>query len=296
MKRGIFQNLNRIVAKLHLLLEKGCVDEAKNYLIGIKSFVNKDDLNQFINLVNFIVSEDNVYYAKRNEYLFINHIHPDVISVYIREQYEIENKENPYLKIEKYFKRTSFYFDFELIIKNIIFHTIDSKRIFRVTKEVEKNIYVVYNYKDDTTYYLCFSLEFGKDDFIEDYFTEIIEKFDDINITHTLNSANDEFQINIQGNKYPTDKLWFTVGLKLASGELQRTYSDNNNNATQTAIKLGNKSLRPYISESIGNSTISDKNIFKRKQADLDLIVNYCKENNLEICEDFISKLPHQKD
>lgn len=101
-------------------------------------------------------------------------------------------------------------------------------------------------------------------------------------------------QVTTKENKYPEDKYWFVVGLKLATGELQQIYKNTNRNATQTAIKLGNRHLRPYISESISNTNKNDKNIFRRSKNDIDLITDYCKENGLKVCDDFKNKLPNQ--
>lgn len=100
------------------------------------------------------------------------------------------------------------------------------------------------------------------------------------------NAYNDTSQLKPK-ESYPENKYWFIVGLKLATGELQKIYEKKNKNATQTAIGLGNINLRPYISESISNTNSNDKNIFSRKQKDLDLIITYCKENDLNICDDF---------
>lgn len=66
----IFRDLNRIIADLYILLKKGCTNEAKNYLSDIKSFVNKDDFNQLLTFINFVISEDNVYVFKLNWTLF----------------------------------------------------------------------------------------------------------------------------------------------------------------------------------------------------------------------------------
>lgn len=95
---------------------------------------------------------------------------------------------------------------------------------------------------------------------------------------------------------YPVDRYWFIVGVKLATGELQQIYTETNNNATQTAIKLGNKNLRPYISESMSNTNTNDKNIFSRGRKEVELIINYCKENNHTVCKDFENKLPNLND
>ena len=84
-------------------------------------------------------------------------------------------------------------------------------------------------------------------------------------------------------------RYWFIIGVKLATGELQKIYKMQNQNARQTAIALGNENYRPFISESIADTNINDKNIFKRKKADLQLIIEYCKRNNMAISDKFQS-------
>lgn len=100
-------------------------------------------------------------------------------------------------------------------------------------------------------------------------------------------------QLEPKKTKCPTKTLWFFVGLKFATGELMQIYKDNNHNSTQTAIKLGNKNLRPYITESIANTNTNDKNIFSKSKK-LDIIIKYCEENDIIISDEFRDNLPNQ--
>ncbi|MDM1092094.1 hypothetical protein HX063_04720 [Myroides odoratimimus] len=87
--------------------------------------------------------------------------------------------------------------------------------------------------------------------------------------------------------------IWFIIGVKLATGEIQKLY-EKEENFTKIARNLGNeKGFRPYISSSLGIEKTGDcKNIYMRKESDLLFIEKYCIDNDLEIvCPRFISKL-----
>jgi len=86
---------------------------------------------------------------------------------------------------------------------------------------------------------------------------------------------------------------WFVVGLLFASGEMKKLLNVNNGNATQVAkIKFGKSwdKYRPYISGSISINT-SDKNIFSNNRKTT-LIINHCKENNIDLSKDFLDRIP----
>ncbi|MNF11520.1 hypothetical protein D3C80_2127540 [compost metagenome] len=70
----------------------------------------------------------------------------------------------------------------------------------------------------------------------------------------------------------------------------------NNQNFTKTAILLGNKNFRPFISETKNNSTTNNKNIYSNKEK-LRKIYDHCMENNIKIHTDFqkIYKLNESK-
>ena len=87
------------------------------------------------------------------------------------------------------------------------------------------------------------------------------------------------------------DKDWFKVGVLFAKGKIPfdiRGFNDVS--YTQFAKNLGNDSFRPYISESVSGKNVKDKNIFSRKKEDLMEIINYCKFNEIEICQGFKDK------
>lgn len=93
-------------------------------------------------------------------------------------------------------------------------------------------------------------------------------------------------QIAISKQSENENKIWFTVGLIFAKGEINELISKHNRNYTKIANELGNKSFRPYISETASNSTNSDKNIYcnwKKMKA----IYDYCQINNIKIHDDF---------
>jgi len=84
--------------------------------------------------------------------------------------------------------------------------------------------------------------------------------------------------------------LWFKVGISLANGEIDRLILSNGNNYTRIAQILGNRNYRPYISESLGGASKSDKNIFKN-QSKLLKIYQYCIEKKIEMTDNFKKKI-----
>ena len=86
---------------------------------------------------------------------------------------------------------------------------------------------------------------------------------------------------------------WFKIGVLFATGEINTLLEQNNFNSTKVAELLGNKNLRPHISDSLGSNLKSDKNIFSSHDK-MSKIINYCKENNISIIPDFIKKLPSE--
>lgn len=91
----------------------------------------------------------------------------------------------------------------------------------------------------------------------------------------------------------PVNANWFRVGLLFASGEMDELQVKFNGNATKIAkhlYKAEYNSYRPYISDSIGNSSKSDKNIFSN-QAKLKKIKDYCDSENILMVENFLKHL-----
>lgn len=126
---------------------------------------------------------------------------------------------------------------------------------------------------------------------ISDFYKKKVEKI--INDFRETKQKEPEAKGDIKKDK--TKEYWFIVGVKFATGEMQDLLK--NDNPTQIAIKLGNKNLRPFISQTNGiikdKDKPDDKNIYKRKKTDIELILNYCKENNLNVCPDFKDKIKH---
>ncbi|MEG1388573.1 MAG: hypothetical protein RSC72_15090 [Algoriella sp.] len=209
----------------------------------------------------------------------------------------------------------------------------DNYSIEKLKRNFEKNNSEFIDLKCKTIYKLNKNMFFGLDwgfklnifDFIVNEEKELVFCLEFLNVKKCKEGLNDfesEFvkflssyclYLDEKKRKYPTtletlqekkpipkenkhlSKNWFKIGVKFATGEVQKIYKENNCVATQTAMQLGNKNLRPYISESISNTNFNDKNIFSRKQKDIDLIINYCNENSLTICDDFNNKLLQRK-
>ena len=101
-------------------------------------------------------------------------------------------------------------------------------------------------------------------------------------------------KLNIKKIKDITKEYWFIIGIKFATGEMDKVYKKNRNNATQTAIELGNKNYRPYVSDTYGNNNkASNKNLFSSRNKMI-AIIDYCEKNNLTVTPDFISNLPSE--
>lgn len=84
---------------------------------------------------------------------------------------------------------------------------------------------------------------------------------------------------------------WFKIGVLFATGEIYTLLEQNDYNSTEVAKFLGNKNLRPYISDSLGSNLKSDKNIFSSYDKMIK-VISYCEENKLTVKQDFKSKLP----
>jgi Zn ribbon nucleic-acid-binding protein len=104
----------------------------------------------------------------------------------------------------------------------------------------------------------------------------------------TNKSLIDTTQEAIQKNEPYKDKIWFVIGLKFATGEMDDLLKSNNQNFTKTAKFLGNKSFRPFISETKNNTTKSNKNIYSNKEK-IKNIYDHCLENDIQMHNDFIT-------
>jgi hypothetical protein len=88
-------------------------------------------------------------------------------------------------------------------------------------------------------------------------------------------------------------RTWFKVGLLLAKGTVQnlyKKYKSEKGHFKKITLELGFKETdRPYFSETINNTTVSDKNIYSNLSK-MKKIRSYCKKYNILICEDFDKK------
>jgi hypothetical protein len=94
--------------------------------------------------------------------------------------------------------------------------------------------------------------------------------------------------------------LWFEVGLLFADGRMDQLllkFKEEGSMANYSAIarELGNKSYRPYISESVNNSNSTDKNIFSKKEK-YELIIEHCNYNNITVVESFRKRIEKARD
>lgn len=92
-------------------------------------------------------------------------------------------------------------------------------------------------------------------------------------------------------------KLYFQVGILFANGEMDRLIEkhkkDGMANYTAIARELGNKSFRPYISESMSGANKSDKNIFAN-MSKLNLIKEYCESNGIAVVDSFSNRIAEE--
>jgi len=98
-------------------------------------------------------------------------------------------------------------------------------------------------------------------------------------------------------DKYPTDKYWFIVGLEFAKGKISLDIKNQNKPPNKIATKLGNKNYRPYIACTITNNSNGDnksKNLFYSTDKPQQ-IIDYCKENSIDISKEFLDKFDNIK-
>lgn len=88
--------------------------------------------------------------------------------------------------------------------------------------------------------------------------------------------------------------LWFQVGLKFADGTIKGLH-EKGDSATKIAQSLGNKNFRPYISTTIGNTVMDNKNIYSSANK-IELIKKYCQSNSIKLCPDFVKKTSNYKE
>lgn len=93
--------------------------------------------------------------------------------------------------------------------------------------------------------------------------------------------------IEKKSDKYLAN-YWFIVGLAFAKGEIGS--EECLKSSSELARAMGNKNFRPYLSESINNSNVNDKNVFSDSDK-INKIILYCEEENIEIDEYFFKKV-----
>lgn len=89
-------------------------------------------------------------------------------------------------------------------------------------------------------------------------------------------------------------RLWFKVGILFANGDMDKLLIKHKvgtmANYSAIASELGDKSLRPYISQSLSFSNSTDKNIFSKK-AKIDYIISYCKSKSITVVDSFYKRV-----
>ena len=151
-----------------------------------------------------------------------------------------------------------------------------------------------------------FKLGSTRNNEFEDFYNDIIYDISNTNLIQNpnnkqLNDFNNYIaeirnlstpQLKPKNNHEQT--LWFRVGLLFATGEIEKLIEIYSSNATQISISLGNKSFRPYITESISKSTVGNKNIFSNRNK-MQKITDYCKKHNIIVTPEFLKELNNNK-
>jgi hypothetical protein len=102
-------------------------------------------------------------------------------------------------------------------------------------------------------------------------------------------------KIQLEVNK-DINKNWFKVGLAFADGRIDNLLSKHSRNYSAMARELGNESgFKPYISTSVANSRIFDKNIFSNEMH-IQQIIEYCHSNNIIIVDSFHRRVLESKE
>ncbi len=96
----------------------------------------------------------------------------------------------------------------------------------------------------------------------------------------------------ITANNAYKKKIWFRVGLMFANGEMQELLKQPKANPTNVAKKLNNMGYNKYILATHNNYSKNnlDKNIYADPYK-LQMIYDHCKENNIDIVDDFLKHI-----
>jgi hypothetical protein len=105
-----------------------------------------------------------------------------------------------------------------------------------------------------------------------------------------INASEVKANISANSDEIKQKSLWFNVGLLFANGEMDKLLlkhkQGTQSNYSAIAKELGNSNYRPYISESVSNTNIGNKNIFS-SPSKISFIEEYCKLHNISIVDSF---------
>lgn len=182
--------------------------------------------------------------------------------------YEILALDKYTLNIEEYHGdsieiKRPFNIESKIIIKNLSLYRENLKEEYPILNnyEIEEIKYIQWN--------------FGK--FIQHHYYDLLYYF-------LLNENGSSIK------KEPKVTLSFQIGLKFAQGIPQAMYK-NGQSFRSIAKDLNFKDTNNnYFSQTYNNTKGSDKNIYLKKNI-TDLIIEYCKENNINIVDDFIDEI-----
>jgi hypothetical protein len=201
--------------------------------------------------------------------------------------------------ILEYFKNVIDFYDGEKFgLRNFItqfeseFERHNNQKIIEFIKSNLNNT-SIYNNRD----FGYFSVEIENFNKYQSLYLHVLMYFDFIKIKDFLNSKfNHNYPIenylktNEPQQKDKTKQLWFNIGLSIANGKAQSEYNKNKNTSFEKiATNLGfKKTDKTYFSNTLQN-TGEQKDIYSNIDK-MNLLFDYCKKNEIEMCEIFINK------
>ena len=211
---------------------------------------------------------------------------------------------NSIIKLNQHFNKTSAYYLFQvkdlllnkkytdaLAFKNFIVLSLD--KILHVFEEY----FCLFIQNTPLAPYLLSLKKYFNNLVNEDQIIKNIEIEKHENLKSVIKKQNDTVNISTSNKtnevyKYK-DFIWFKAGLKLATGEaydLYNKYKKDKGHFVKITSELGFKATdRPYFSETINDTTISDKNIFSNSDK-LEKLYNHIIENDLNLGNKFLTK------
>jgi hypothetical protein len=159
----------------------------------------------------------------------------------------------------------------------------------------KNNFHVYYKYESDSFEFLDFIVDKDKTiNYYKQYFKKVLELFDSFDYENlSFESKKEMYNEKTEKPKDIKKEYWFIVGLKFATGKIQEL-NKKGFSAPKIASELFNEykvtSIRPYITDSIGNSTTRSQNIYSNNDHLL-IIYNHCKENSITVVEEFKSRI-----